>query len=107
MPPRARKTPAKKEAAVVTEANDATVVVTEETAETPAEQPVKRGRKRSELGHAARDFEKWTHVASVLEQRFQKVAEKLSEIGADLDKAVEARDAARTALDDALNGGEG
>lgn len=103
MPPRSRKTAAKKEVPAVTEANDATVEIEEQDVAEETEPKRRGGRKRSELAHAAREFEKWDKVTTLLEQRYAAFAEKLSNVSADLGKARETRDAARQQLDDALN----
>lgn len=107
MPPRTRKSkpaPAAEEENV-TEANDATVETTEpgETTE-EVEAPKRRGRTRSELAHAAREFEKWSKVANILEERYAVGAERLSVTAADLATAREHADAAKAKLDAALNG---
>jgi hypothetical protein len=121
MPPRTRKkaapkTPqelAQEEVPAVTAENAEVEVVetpAEENADVEAETtedapPVRRGgRKRSELAHAAREFEKYSTVTTLLEQRYAKLAERLSEVADDLSKSREKRDTAKQALDDALNG---
>jgi hypothetical protein len=103
MPPRARKTPAKKTAPVEEP------TVTDETPEAETdetEQPKRRGggRKRSELAHAARAYEQADDAVHRLEARYQKVAVTLSEIGAKLSEARRTRDESWAVIEEARKG---
>lgn len=106
MPPRARKKaapkPAPEETETVTEVQDARDEAPE--IETDADQPKRRGgRKRSELAHAAREYEQADDAVVRLEAQYSKVAVRLSEIGAKLSEARTTRDNAWKIIEDARN----
>ncbi len=110
MPPRARKSAApkpKKEAPVTDpQTPEELVEAVQEAATEHVEEVIrnKPGRKKSDLAEAAREFEKWTRVTDILLDRYEKWAEKLAAVQADLNEATTRRDEAKAKLDAALNG---
>lgn len=99
MPPRARKTAAKKVEPVTEESTAPESTDTDDNAE---DAPKRRGgRKRSELAHAARAYEQADDAVHRLEKRYQNVAVRLADIGAKLADARKTRDESWAVIEEA------
>ena len=106
MPPRARKTAAKKPPP-----EETPTVTEEQTNEAPETVPIlvhdedapkrRGGRKRSELAHAAREYEQADNAVHRLEARYQRMAMRLSEVGAQLAEARRVRDESWAVIEEA------